>query len=136
MEDRVCPRKINWWFWVPALTYHSTQYILHDIRHGGFIFQGKCNIQQQVGLSSSYKRKGREFYISVYSIFLWIVPCVCVHSVQSKNIWIVYSVHALYRSECYCIRYKLCVHTHTRAARECVEYSLCIRQRPGEVRRA
>ena len=114
MEDRVCPRKINWWFWVPALTYHSTQYILHDIRHEGFIFQGKCNIQQQVGLSSSYKR---EFYISVYSLFLWIVPCVhSVHTLKSKNIL----DFVQYRLECNCIRNKLCVNiTHYGSQRVC-----------------
>ena len=61
--------------------------------------------------------EGREFYISVYSLFLWIVPCVhSVHTLKSKNIL----DFVQYRLECNCIRYKLCVNiTHYGSQRVC-----------------
>ena len=117
MEDRVCPRKINWWFWVPAFTYHSTQCILHNIRHGGLHFSRQMQYTTTSWSIFFLYEEGREFYISVYSLFLWIVPCVhSVHTLKSKNIL----DFVQYRLECNCIRNKLCVNiTHYGSQRVC-----------------
>ena len=90
-EDRVCPRKINCWFWAQAASVHwhiILQYILHNMRHRAFIIQGKSNILQQVVTVSLEQRTAWEHLLCLLcTVGLGSIQCI---------VWILYIPASVY----------------------------------------